>query len=69
MKLNRYNTYFYLLIFRGSHLGKRLPLIKTEVIKDTLDATAVDNEVKEYKLSDERRKLLAAETYGSSRPS
>lgn len=37
-------------------------------MKENLDATAVDNEVKEYKLSDERRKLLTAETYGGVKP-
>ena len=68
MKLNRYK-YLFTKYYRGSHLGKRLPLIKTEAVKDNLDATAVDNEVKEFKLSDERRKLLASESYGGTKPS
>ena len=44
-------------------MGKRLPIMKNEEIKEKLEDTRIEFEIKEFKLTEERRKLLAKESY------
>ena len=44
-------------------MGKRIPIMKNEEIKEKLEDTRIEFEIKEFKLTEERRKLLAKESY------